>query len=151
MATSVDQFNLEIRAKIPSLALLGMQFIEFSPARVVLAAQFAPNKNHIDTVFGGSLYTACAAACYGLFRAMAEAHGYNEQFIVLKTGNIQYLKPVTKDFEVIAAKDPDFAVEKFVASVKKFGHGKLELISHVMEAGQICATFTGLFILRSKT
>lgn len=149
--TSLADFNREIRQKIPSLELLQMEFVEFSPRRVRLTAQFLPNKNHINTAFGGSLYLAATSACYGLFRAMTEGAGSGQEVIILKTGAIDYLKPVEGSFEVIAESEETFALDKMLATVAKVGHGKLELKSRVMFAGDVCATFRGVFVLRKKS
>lgn len=148
MATSVDQFNKEIKQKIPALELLGMEFVEFNSSRVRLRARFAPNKNHINTAFGGSLYLAATSACYGLFRAMTEDIQQNQAIIILKSGSIEYLKPVNGDFEVTAEADNANKLDRLIESVARVGHGKLELKSRVVYDNKICATFSGIFVLK---
>ncbi len=147
---SLVQFNKEIRAKIPSLALLGIEFTEYTPDRVRASVLFAPNKNHINTAFGGSIYLAATTACYGLFLAMTAPFSKNKEYIILKKGSIEYLRPIDQDFEVVSSREPSLGVEKMLQSVLKMGHGKLELTSQVLQGSQVCATFKGVFVLRTK-
>lgn len=146
--TSLSDFNAEIREKIPALKLLGMEFVEFTPKRVRLTSGYAANRNHLNTVFGGSLYLAATAACYGLFRAMTEEMSAPDEYIILKSGAIDYLRPVSGDFEVIAGAERGRLADKIPALIARFGQGKLELTSQVFYNGQVCARFKGIFVLR---
>jgi len=146
--TTLAAFNQEIRAKIPVVAALGIEFTQFAPNQVKLKVQFEPNRNHVNTVFGGSLYSACALACYGLFRAMAESSGFTEDFLVIQEGDIKYRKPVTGDFEVIADPQAHLDLTKFLESVQRQKKGRLPLEARVLQNGQECALFTGIYVMR---
>lgn len=146
--TTAEGFLREMRSKIPLTHALGVVFTDFTPEFVRLTVPYEPNRNHVQTVFGGSLYAVGALSCYGLFRAMTEAHGFSEDFLVIQEGGIRYLKPVTKDFEVVATPNPSINIEKFIESVRKFGAGRLELQSEIRQDGETCAKFTGKYVLK---
>lgn len=150
MSIDLVEFNRDLRSKIPSLRLLGIEFIEASDLRVRLKVPFAPNKNHMETAFGGSIYLAATTACYGLFRAMTIGHTQANEYIILKRGQIDYLKPITANFEVIAERESKMEVEQMLAAVAKVGHSKLEISSRVVFNGNTCASYKGLFVLRRK-
>lgn len=148
MSTTAAQFNTEIKAKIPIIGLMGCDVTVFNPTEVRLNVKYLPNKNHVNSVFGGSLYASAALACYGLFRAMAESSGFTEEFLVIQEGNIRYKKPVTKDFEVVASRAPHLDLPQFIETVKKARKGRLPLEARIIQDGETCATFTGVYVLR---
>lgn len=148
MKSTAESFQAEVTQKIPLVSAMGISIQEFSPTAVKLHVLHAPNKNHINTVFGGSLYSACALACYALFRAMSEESGFTEDFLVIQDGEIKYIKPVGGDFEVLAAPQAHLDMEQFLESVKRQKKGRLPLEAEVLWNGQVCAKFQGQYVMR---
>lgn len=148
LTTTAQKFSQEIRTKIPLVGQMGVEITEFNQTQVRLRVPYLPNKNHVNTVFGGALYSACALACYALFRAMAESSGFTEDFLVIQEGQINYLKPVDNDFEVLATPQPHLNLEQFILSVKRSGKGRLPLEAVVLLNGVTCARFTGVYVMR---
>ena len=145
---SAQEFMTEIAGKIPIAKALGVDCLEFTEDRVRMSVKFEPNRNHVNSVFGGSLYAVAALASYGLFRAMTEQHGINDDFLVIQEGHITYVRPVTTDFEVVASRPADIDVPKFVESIQRFGKGRLELMSRISLNGKDCAVFKGIYVLK---
>ena len=146
--TTAEAFDSEIKKKIPITQKMGMKFIEFNPQTVKISVELAPNINHVQSAFGGSIYSAAATACYGLFRAMAEIHGFNENFLVIQDATIEYKKPVKKDFVVIARKQSHLDINSFLETVKKSNKGRLPLEADVLVDDQKCAVFRAHYVLK---
>jgi thioesterase domain-containing protein len=118
--------------------------IDFSQCTV--RAPLSANINHKGTVFGGSLYSVSALSCYGLFLFGLRQHGIPTDNIVIAHGEMDYIKPVTKDFDVIAGwLEPNLSQEFFSTLLKK-GKARASLVAKVYVDSVACAEFNAEFV-----
>ena len=100
-----DLLEEKILGFIPILKSMGIQLVRIEDSRCLLRVPLALNHNHKGTAFGGSLYAACTAACYTLAYALQIKTSLVNRDLVITKGEIEYLKPITQDFFVLAEID----------------------------------------------
>lgn len=136
--------------KIPISRDLGLRVVEVSDQHAKLEAPLAPNLNHVQTAFGGSLYAAAALSCYALFQALAASAGGFSDELVIQEGRIRYLAPVARDFEVEARLQSPDQARQFIEALRRHGKARLELTAEIRERGATAAaaSFTGIYVYR---
>lgn len=138
----------DLQSKIPLSKAMGLEIAELVPERALLKGPLAPNRNHIDTVFGGSLYSAGALACYVLFRAISAESGIESDNLVIQNGGIEYLAPVQGDFEILCRRPEESKVRAFLEGLRRRKKGRLRLESEILFEGRVCARFTGDYVFQ---
>lgn len=140
-----------IEKEIPIVKSMGVEFIDFEANSCTIAVPIGPNHNHKGTVFGGSLYSACTSACYGLMYSIQINKKLDEFDLVIGEGAIRYQKPVHSDFQVKAQlKLAD--LEGFIGKLEKNGFGKINITAYVFihdEATHLCE-YSATFIMMKK-
>src|SRR5476649_1974502 len=87
-AADLERF---LHEQIPLTAAMGVRVTECDDAHLVLTAPLGPNRNHLQTAFGGSLHALATLSGYGLLWWLLrkpQAH------IVIRESTIQYERPV---------------------------------------------------------
>ncbi len=98
---------------MPLCSAMGIEVIKAGPDRVILSAPLQPNINHKKTAFGGSLHSLTTLACFSLVHVNVKGE------IVISGSEIEYLAPVTADFQA-ECKMPDPAEwERFLKIFQK--------------------------------
>lgn len=142
--TAAELENLFYK-EIPISKSMGIKVLQSSSLDIVLKVNLLENKNHKGTVFGGSQYSACAIACYGLFLNGIREQGHQTNNIVIADGNIKYKAPVDQDFFVEAKWDAVIKNE-FFEKLKLLSKAKVELKAQVKIDSQVKAEFNGHFV-----
>ncbi|QDK42585.1 hypothetical protein DOM21_14220 [Bacteriovorax stolpii] len=141
-----------IEVEIPIVKQMGVIFDEFKTDSCIASVPLAPNHNHKGTVFGGSLYSVCTSACYGLMYSLQIAHQLEGFDLVIGEGKIRYLKPVDRDFKVKAEIIPAEWSE-FKKKISTNGFGKIQLKAKVFmdnDSTPLC-DYSAVFVLMKKT
>jgi thioesterase domain-containing protein len=133
---------------IPITKQMGSSIIHIDEKLCIAEVELASNLNHKGTAFGGSIYSCCALASYGLFLNGLRSHGSQTKNIVIAEGEIKYLLPVTDDFEVKATWHSDKDRQKFFDQLGKKHKAKTHVIAKVICKGDVCAEFKGLFVAK---
>lgn len=147
---TADELLADFSRRIPLSQSLGLEVVEWGPERTVLGAPFEPNRNHVDSVFGGSLYSVCALTCYALFRAITLAEGLNEDGLVIQKGAIEYLIPVRSAFQARTEAPEAAQIAQFVETYRRRGKARLSLRAEIIMESGTAAVFTGDYVLRSS-
>lgn len=139
-----------ILKSIPILEKLGVTFEKIQPDLCRVKVSLAPNRNHKNTAFGGSIYSACAAACYGVLYWHQDAEKIFDKDIVIANGNVQYLKGVTTDFSVEATLTGS-ELQK-LQKLRNYSKSPRLMVKAVVsnDKGLECARFEGEFAFVSK-
>lgn len=144
------EFLANLQKNIPLTQAIGISIERFGADEVVLKIPFAPNRNHVGTVFGGSLYSAAALACYGLFRAISAESGIVSDNLVIQNGEISYSAPVLGDFEARSLRPPEDEVQKFLEQLKRHGKARLALTATLTQHGAEKARFQGDYVFQNS-
>ena len=97
--SQLSLFQKRIQDEIPLSRALGIQLHSWDGHSLLLSAPLEPNKNHQGTGFGGSVYSAAVTAAWGLTELALWDLGLKGN-VVVQSGNIDYLEPVSSDFYV---------------------------------------------------
>lgn len=136
-----ELFNKEI----PITKSMGLTVIKATSDEVVLKFQLDENKNHKGTAFGGSQYSACALACYGLFLVGLRSRGFITNNIVISDGHINYKAPVDDHFQSRASWSSE-SQKSFFDKLERKQKSKVVLQAEVSTQGHVCTTFSGDFV-----
>ncbi len=131
-----------LHEQIPISKALGIRAKEATPQKVTLTAPLAENINHKKTVFGGSLHAVTTLACWSLIHLNLE----NSYEIVIGKSEIEYLKPVTSDFEATCYFPEEKEWQRFHHILLRKGKARLQLNAAIMQNNTIAVNFTGTFI-----
>lgn len=124
---------------------MGLTVTVLDSEKIEIFFRLAENRNHKGTAFGGSQYTACALACYGLFLTGIREHGIFTNDIVISEGQIKYKLPVTGNFTVVVKWEKSLK-DEFFARLKKKLKSRVALHACVQVQGILCAEFHGDFV-----
>lgn len=131
---------------IPLTRAMGLTVIECSPARLVLEAPLAPNRNHLGTAFGGSLHALPTLACYGALWLLLREGG-REGHVVVKRSQAAYRAPVTGPLRALCLRPAPAAATEFLATFQRHGKARLDLAATVEGTnGRPAVEFSGTFV-----
>jgi thioesterase domain-containing protein len=135
-----------LHRQIPLTRALGLQVVESSARRLVLAAPLEPNRNHLGTAFGGSLHALPTLACYATLWTLLREAGI-EGHVVIKRSQVQYRQPVAADFRAVCTRPDAERVAEFMADLRRHGKARMELDAVVEgTGGRPAVEFTGSFV-----
>lgn len=127
---------------IPLVPQMQVRVVALDSEGLVLAAPLEPNRNHIGTVFGGSLNGLATLACWGLVWLALHGRGAH---IVIHEGHMKFLKPATVDFTARCALPAPEKLAEFVQQYEQRGRARLGLEALVFAGDRKVATFDGRF------
>jgi len=134
-----------LHAEIPLTRAMGVRVLRADQKCLTLAAALAPNLNHKQTVFGGSLNSLATLACWGLIQLLVRDCG-KAITVVIQESSVHFLKPVMQDFEAICALPSEPDIEKFLRALERKGRARLALDSTIHVDGAIALRFHGQFV-----
>jgi thioesterase domain-containing protein len=143
----VDRDELEryLHEHIPLSAAMGVT-VRFATAQsVALAAPLAPNINHRETAFGGSVSALAILAGWSLVRVRLAARRPKCR-IVIQRNCIEYDAPITGDFWAISTLAEPAAWERFERMLERHGRARVRVVCAVESAEGSCARFEGSFV-----
>jgi thioesterase domain-containing protein len=141
-ATELEAY---LHAHIPITAAMGVTVLSVGAEGIRLSAPLAPNINHRQTVFGGSLATLAILAGWSLVHVRLRTLGVSAR-IVIQRETVDYTEPATTDFTAFCPAPDEAAWNRFIALLTRRGRGRLPLTATVESAGIVVATFTGEYV-----
>ena len=139
-----------LHREIPLSREMGVRVFAASADAARISAPLTPNINYSGTGFGGSLYSAAVLSCWLLVRTTIEANGLEFDTLVIQSGGMDYLKPVTENFEAEAHWPSEEARARFLEGLRRRKLFRTEIAARVTSGGDICATLTGRFVARVR-
>ncbi|HEX7031339.1 MAG TPA: YiiD C-terminal domain-containing protein [Gammaproteobacteria bacterium] len=127
---------------IPLVPQMQVRVERLTDAALVLSAPLEPNRNHIGTVFGGSLNALGTLACWGL--VWLALHG-RDAHIVIHEGRMKFRKPATAGFSAACALPEEATLQNFVAQYERRGRARINLQAGIVCDDRIVAEFEGVF------
>ncbi|QLB19968.1 hypothetical protein A6B41_04630 [Mannheimia granulomatis] len=132
---------------IPATALLDIQLEQADLQAVRLRANFAKNRNHHNTMFGGSM-ALISTAC-GWLSAFVQTD-QNPQ-IVIKRSEIDYQLPATGDLIAVCQPISTEQMEKCQKMLKRFGRGTLHIACQLICENKLAALWQGEFVVYAQS
>ena len=141
-----SELEAYLHRQIPMSEALGIEVIRAERSGVTLSAPLAPNINHRETVFGGSMVSVAILSCWALVwvRLQSEATGSR---IVIHRSEMEYSAPIDGSFRAMALPPPDPLWERFLETSRRKGRSRIH-VAGVVEAsdGKVAGVFHGHYV-----
>jgi len=140
------EFQTYIEEKIPLVRKAGFRILELSDQRVIAGGDFSENRNHHNTVFGGSISVILILASWALVQEIMHREDPDASIVIARQ-TINYFRPAKADFTgECHAPDSDL-VDQFIRSYHEKGSGRIEVTAELKQkdSDRPCARFTGEF------
>lgn len=135
-----------LKTEIPIAQAIGIRDLQLGEGSLTFTLPLQPNINHKGTLFGGSLYSAGALSCYGLFLLGLRNESVSTNNIVISEGSMRYLAPVNQDARVTALWSSAAERSRFFASLMSRKKARVPMKAVISIQDLICAEFTGEFV-----
>ena len=132
-------------SEIPISVAIGLRVGGFVDGALALTAPLAPNINHKDTVFAGSLNAVLTLAGWSMSWLIARGAGMPAK-VVIQDSTIRYLRPVAHDFAAVCVLPARAEIERCLLMLRKKGRARLELAAEIREAGELAVAFSGRYV-----
>lgn len=142
---NIEQLQSYLHSHIPITNAMEVEAVEVRADAVTLGAPLAPNTNHRNTAFGGSVSTLATLAAWSFLRIKlgADAAGVH---LVIQRNSLEYLKPIDGYFTATACLGEGADWERFEQMLSVRGRGRISIEASVDYGGVQCAQFIGEFV-----
>ncbi len=107
-----------LHSEIPLSQAIGIAVHSYDDGCLALRAPLAPNINHKDTAFAGSLNALVTLTGWSLIWLLLDAEALRGK-IVIQDSTIRYLRPVTQDFVARASLPPAEEIARFLLLLRE--------------------------------
>ncbi len=141
----IEALESYLHAQIPLSAAMDIRVLAANTQGVRLSAPLAPNVNHHQTAFGGSISTLATLACWTYVYVLLKGVSFDGN-LVIHQNEIEYVKPILGDFEALTLPVETDEIGRFLETLRKRGKSRLTVRADVVSAGEVCARFSGRFV-----
>lgn len=152
-SVKVPALEMFLHEMIPLAKAMGVSVEVSDEQKLVLSAPLEPNKNSINTAFGGSLVSLATLAGYGVVWELMRDPGSKQALewrIVVKESKAAYRRPVLGDLRAICERPAKAAIDEFRAALQRYGQAKLKLHTRIVEGGNTAVDFQAAFVVVAK-
>jgi thioesterase domain-containing protein len=146
-ADDLRALQATLDAEIPITAAIGLKVAGFEAGALRLAAPLAPNINHKDTAFAGSLNAVLTLAGWSMLWLIARREMISAK-VVIQDSAIRYLRPVACDFTAECRLPVGADVERFLLTLRRKGKARMELAAEICQAGEVAVAFSGRYVVQ---
>jgi len=133
-----------LHRNIPLTAAMQLRVLQCGDGSIELVAPLAPNRNHRDTAFGGSLATLGIVTGWALLQQSLGQEGVEARVVVQKS-ECEFLEPVAEEF-FSAGSLPAEEWTQFLATLRKRGRARITIHSRLRSAGREVVRHSGTFV-----
>jgi thioesterase domain-containing protein len=135
-----------LHEKIPLSRAMAVNVVEQSASQLVLEAPLAPNINHLETAFGGSLHALPTLACYAALWTVLREAGIDGH-VVVKHSEAYYRQPVKGRLRAVCSRPSTTTVTQFMTDLRRNKKARMNLEATVEgAAGKPAVEFKGTFV-----
>lgn len=134
-----------LRDHIPLAAAMAIDVLVAGTEAVTLSAPLAPNINHRDTAFGGSVSALAILAAWSLLHLRLQAAGIGNR-LVIQRNTMQYERPIEGVFTARAALVAPAAWERFLTLLRRRGRARIAVGAVVEYRQAVAGSFEGEFV-----
>jgi len=144
---SAAELEAFLHAKIPLSRAMEVRVAEATAQKLMLEAPLPPNRNHLETAFGGSLGALATLAGYTVLWAhLGDPHAH----LVIRESRISYRNPVRSTLRATCFVPGEEVLAPFRQQFAR--HGKCRISLRVTIAGEegVAVEFEGTFVALKK-
>lgn len=146
-----DELEIYLHSHIPLAAAMAVNVVAIENGSLTLGAPLAPNKNHRDTAFGGSVSTLATLAAWSLLRLRLDKQQAQSAHLVIQRHSMEYLLPISEAFSARAEFSQSTDWSRFEKAFASRGRARIVIGASVNWDGQECARFSGDFVALSRS
>lgn len=135
-----------LHTEIPISKDIGITVGPYNDGCLVLHAPLAPNINHKDTAFAGSLNAVATLAGWSLVWLTLDEAALSGK-IVIQDSEIEYVQPVTSDFAARCCLPESDELSRFLTILRKKARARLQLHATIVEEDRLVVRFTGRYVV----
>ena len=124
---------------------MGVEVVQASGARVELSAPFAPNINHLETVFGGSASAVAILAAWALLHVRLNEAGVSSH-VVIQRNSMHYERPMTGGFTAVSTFEDAATWERFLNMLKRKQRARISITAQLLFQGGKTGELEGDFV-----
>lgn len=138
-----------LHREVPLSKRLGMRAHSYDGECLELHAALEPNINIYGTAFGGSIYSLCALAGWGLLTLKLEELELTPR-IMIAAGRIDYSAPVQDTIRACARMPENGVFQEFVSEHRRRVKARIEIPVDILLTDRSAARFTGTYATVSR-
>jgi thioesterase domain-containing protein len=143
MSSDWRELEAYLHEQIPLTRAMGVRVVSYEDGALVLEAPLALNRNHLGTVFGGSLNALATLAGYALlWLELPDRNGH----VVIRDSSISFRAPVRKEPRAICRRPDEAVLAKFRHDLARAGKARMRLEVTIEEGGAVAVEFAGTFV-----
>lgn len=142
---SPAQLEAYLHENIPLASAMGVSVVACDARGAVLRAPLAPNINHHANVFGGSASAVALLAGWLWLHEALRTAGFTAK-PVIQRNTMDYLVPVTQDFETRCAAPAAEVLAKFLKTLQRHRRARIMLEVELVSGGVRAGVLTGEYV-----
>jgi thioesterase domain-containing protein len=143
-ALSAVELQAYLHEHIPLSRAMDVAVVAIDAEDVVLRAPLAPNINHRETAFGGSMSALAILAAWSLLHARCRSEGIDAR-LVIQRNSMEYEQPVEGDF-IARARVDELEWQRFTRMLARKGKARIGIASIIEYEGRAAGRFVGDFV-----
>ncbi|MEL6231462.1 MAG: thioesterase domain-containing protein [Cyanobacteria bacterium J06636_28] len=136
---AVEQY---LHEHIPISKAMAVSVTSIDDNGVVLSAPLAPNINHRNTVFGGSISTLAILSAWTFVHVRLQTPSR----IVIQSNSLDYTNPAQGDFQSHCLVPDENTWQRFLSTLSKRGKSRITLSANVYSATTLVGKFQGKYV-----
>jgi thioesterase domain-containing protein len=141
----LDAFTEGVWAAIPIMRAMGLRLVDLAPGRAAAEIPLAPNRNHFQMMYAGSLFTVAEMLGGALSLVTFEL---GDLVPLVKDVQIRFRRPASSPVRASTSLAPEEAA-RVLREARETGKGEFILHAELVdESGELVATTVGTYQLR---
>lgn len=145
MDRKLDEITKYIHNHIPITLHLGVKVKFYDGRSVALSAPIAPNLNHRNTAFGGSLSALAILSGWALLHLKLKEQDIRSRLVIQKS-SFEFSDPIDKDFDATCSMPSNDLFEKFLRTLKKYKKARIRLTSKITSPSGKAGLHEGTYV-----
>lgn len=142
----ISEFEQYLFKSIPIAEALGIKIKALESSHASISASVERNKNHLNTVFGGSSSMVCILTAWSLFQNRIISSQLDGK-LMIREQQVNYFKPITDDFICHAYFNDDLDWDSFLNAFEKKSKARLQITADIYQDEKLAVEFKGVFVL----
>ncbi len=146
---TADEFLSWLKGQIPLINHMGFTPLKYDGKSLAMGAELEPNVNDKGTGFGGSLATVATLCGWSIVTLHLRETGRDDD-VVIRDSHLEYLLPVTGDFEAYTELPDAETVAGFDERMAEKGRARLDLVIEIRQGDKVAMRLSGSYTALEK-
>jgi thioesterase domain-containing protein len=142
---NLSELTSYIHEHIPLTSYLGAAVESYDGKSIILSAPLAPNLNHRNTAFGGSISALGILSGWTLLFLKLKEAGIRNRLVIQKS-SFDFQDPIDDDFRATCTLPDWDAWGKFINTLTRHGRARITVRSRIEDSSGIGGTHEGVYV-----